>query len=154
MTEIPTPKEVASELVKMWPHVQEMREEWTTCYIQYIHLISFLLLGALLSQNHFMLITHTGEYEKTHSINPGICRLKLWLLHYECATRAMQGTREAITVAKYPWGLHTVHNQCFTCGMWCSIEKWLHCSMVLQKSTTRIWINPTTSLDSLSDVVC
>jgi hypothetical protein len=131
--------------------------------LQYIHLISFLLLGVLLSRNHFMLITHMAEYEKIHSINTGICRLKLRLLYYECAklileayimdnrkqkclyhrhpktcTRAMQGTREAVTVTKYPWGLHTVRGQCFTCGMWCTIEKWLHCSMVLQKSTTSI----------------
>jgi hypothetical protein len=45
--------------------------------LQYIPFISFLLLGALLSRNHCMLITHTGKYKKTHSIIPGICRLKL-----------------------------------------------------------------------------
>jgi len=129
-----------------------------------------------------MLITHTGGHEKTHSINPGICRLKLWLLYYECAklileasnhaspdhrkrqclyhrhpdicTRAMQETKEALTVIKYPWGLHTVHGQCFTCGMWCSIVKWLHCSMVLRKSITRIWINLAASLEYLSEIVC
>jgi len=150
--------------------------------LQYIRLISFLLLGVLLSRNHLMLITHTGGHEKTHSINPGICRLKLWLLYYECAklileasnhaspdhrkrqclyhrhpdicTRAMQETKEALTVIKYPWGLHTVHGQCFTCGMWCSIVKWLHCSMVLRKSITRIWINLAASLEYLSEIVC
>jgi len=39
-----------------------------------------------------MLITHTGEYEKTHSINPGICRLKLWLLYYECAKLILEAS--------------------------------------------------------------
>ena len=69
-------------------------------------------------------------------------------------THAMQRTWVAVIVVKWLWGLHTVHSHCFTCGVWCSIEKWLHCSTVLQKSTTRIWINPETSIKYLSDVVC
>lgn len=78
----------------------------------------------------------------------------LYHRHPDICTRAMQGTKEALTVIKYPWGLHTVHGQCFMCGMWCSIVKWLHCSMVLQKSITRIWINLAASLEYLSEVVC
>jgi len=170
MTEIPTPKEVASELVKMWPHVQEC----TICYNIFASFPSFCLapyyLETISCWSHIQgnvkrLIPSILESADWHCV----CYTMnvpnwFWKLlnmdhrkwqclyhrHPDTCTRAMQGTRESVTATKYPLGLHIVHGQCFKCGMWCSIQEWLHCSMVLQKSTTRIWINPAASLEYLS----
>jgi len=156
----------------MWPHVQEMREESTPVTIYSPHFLPSAWHPIISKPFH---VDHTYRGIWKHSFHQSwnlqaetvmvilqMCQTDFgsfwsWIKGSDSAyiictqAHAQEQCKEWEAV---PWGLHTVHDQCFMCGMWCSIKKWLHCSMVLQKSTTRIWINPAASLEYLSDVVC